>query len=306
MTSAVQPRIDARLLARMTGQLGDRKTIAGIVTAIGEAICAPLTQKIFQATAIKLDCSLAGATEGTRAEMAAPFDGKSALCETTLTEWSDDVVLACDGGLVIAATERLLGGTGAAKSAARPLSDIERDVAFVLFEAFASALGTTVGATGHECGFAFDGPLKRESDAREDAYAATLRLLVELDGRTYALQAVLPQDMLLKTVIQKPGAPEGTSQRAPKWVEQLTHKVHMSHVTMQANVALAPVTLSAASRLQPGDVLPFADEKDVRVLLKANGKDLYWCEFGKAGNRYMLRLQDRYGSEEDFIRQLTG
>lgn len=308
---SVTATMDKALLARMTGRLGDRRTIDAIAGALGTEMALPLAEGAQKVTGATLEIELKSVTAGTKAEIAAGFDDTQVLCEAAIAGWCDDLLLACDGRLAIALTERLLGGTGEAPAASRPLSEIEQDVATLFFEQMIEAMKRAVGKTADEhvgsCGTPFAGPLKREEDLSEDLFVACPTITIELAGTVYHATIVLPQHVALKTqvVSTKPERRNETAQR-PRWVEQLTQQVHTSSVSLQAEVDLAPVSLALASRLRAGDVIPFADERDVRVLLKANGKDLYWCEFGKSGDRYMLRLKDRYGSELDFIRQLAG
>lgn len=308
MPPVAAPRMDPRLLARMTGRLGDRKTIETISREIGDATAKTLCERLAKAVSVKAKIGSVDVSAGTRAAESDRYDENSALCEMTIAGWAEeDVLLSCRNGLVIACTEHLLGGESAdGGSIDRPLSEIERDVAGVILAAFGEALRAAVKPTSAipDCGAVFSGPLKRETDLDENDHVATVTVNIEIAGKAYSLDAVLPQHAVLKTTVARPLQPAGPTAR-PQWVEQLTQKVHTSNVTLQANVFLAPVTLAATSRLKPGDILPFRDEKDVRVLLKANGKNLFWCELGRAGNRYMLRLQERHGSEEDFIRQFT-
>lgn len=307
----VTATMDRDLLARMTGRLGDRRTIEAIAGALGTEMAVPLGKATQKVTGAALEVELASVDAGTKAEIAAGFDDTQVLCEAAIAGWCDDLLLACDGRLAIALTEHLLGGIGEAPKAARPLSEIEQDVAVLFFEQMVEAIRKTVGKTADEhagtCGTPFAGPLKREEDVSQDLFVASATIAIELAGAIYHATVVLPQFVALKTqvVATKPERRNEAVAR-PRWVEQLTQKVHTSSVTLQAEVGLTPVSLALASRLRAGDVIPFADERDVRVLLKANGKDLYWCEFGKSGDRYMLRLKDRYGSEQDFIRQLAG
>lgn len=307
MAAAVNSGVDPRLLARMTGRLGDDKAIEAITRDIGEVAAERLCKRLLDIVALRAELGSIDVSAGTRFDEAAGFDDDCALCEANLDGWAEGVLLACDNTFVIACTERLLGGENAGQGdEARALTQIERDVAAVLLEAFGDALRSTVNPTTGktECGAVFTGPLKREADLDENDHVATLTLRLEVSGRDYRCRAVLPQHILLKTQVAREETKSPREIR-PRWVEQLTQKVHTSNVGLQAYVSLAPISLADTSRLKAGAVLPFRDEKDVRVLLKANGKNLFWCELGRAGERYMLRLRERHGSEEDFIRELT-
>ena len=86
--------------------------------------------------------------------------------------------------------------------------------------------------------------------------------------------------------------------------EQLEQQVRRSTVSLEARIKLQSLTLDNISRLQPGDVIPFLDSKDVRVEINANGRDLYICEFGRSGAKYTVRVKDTHGSESDILHHL--
>lgn len=298
--------IDPRLIARMTGRMGDRRTIETTARILGESAGKDFAERLAATTGLDVEADELAVAIGTRAELATRFDTSAALCEAEIAGWSNAFLLGCDNDFVIACTENLLGGDNAArKGEARALSEIERDVAGMVLSALASAFAASLRTDAKAaCGSVFAGPLQRESDHDDDAHVAELTMTVTMGAAHFTCRALLPQEALLKTKIA-PAQTADTPASAPEWVEQLTQTVHTSNVRLEADIALAPLSLAATSRLKAGDILPFADEEDLRVLLKANGKNLFWCELGRAGNRYMLRLSERHGSERDFIRELS-
>jgi flagellar motor switch protein FliM len=40
------------------------------------------------------------------------------------------------------------------------------------------------------------------------------------------------------------------------------------------------------------------------VDVSANGKNLYVCEFGRAGDRYTVRVKDNVSSEDEILKHL--
>lgn len=304
---AVTKPMDIALLARMTGRLGEAPVIEAQMAAIGKATADGLANALLQATSVPMSIAPETALQGVRADMAATFGAQDVLCETTIEGWSLDLLLAVDSSFVIAITERLLGGESDGVPASRPLSEIEQDVAKLLFETFAETMRKAVYPKCDRaiCSNPFQGPLKRESDASSADFTAILVLDVTIGKASFKLRAMVPQAVVLKTKIAEPAAAAKTDNRPKHWTEQLSDKVQKSNVGLEARVRLVPLPLGTVAKLQPGSIIPFADEKDTRVLLRANGKDLFWCELGKSGERYMVRLQERHGSEEDLMKELT-
>ena len=44
--------------------------------------------------------------------------------------------------------------------------------------------------------------------------------------------------------------------------------------------------------------------KAIQVQVSANGRDLYDCEFGRAGEHYTVRVKDTIGGENDLLKDL--
>ncbi len=91
-----------------------------------------------------------------------------------------------------------------------------------------------------------------------------------------------------------------------EWADRLGDQVRRSQVTLEARIRLEDLTLGTISRLQPGDVIPFRDARDVQVEVNANGRELYICEFGRSGEKYTVRVKDTHGSESDILKHIIG
>jgi flagellar motor switch protein FliM len=115
---------------------------------------------------------------------------------------------------------------------------------------------------------------------------------------------IVPQQVLLKTTVVFPKGVAQARKAKSAWGEQLEQQVRRSAVDLEARIRLEDLTLDTISRLQPGDVIPFQDAKDVRVEISANGRDLYVCELGRSGARYTVRIKDTHGSESDILHHL--
>lgn len=85
-------------------------------------------------------------------------------------------------------------------------------------------------------------------------------------------------------------------------------QVKRSQVTLEARIKLETLTLRTISKLVAGDVIPFQALKqdDIGVEVSANGSKLYNCEFGKSGDRYMVRVKNNVNTDDEILRHLMG
>jgi flagellar motor switch protein FliM len=146
----------------------------------------------------------------------------------------------------------------------------------------------------------------RPADDYVDMHAALIRMKVEFGAVVTQFSVIIPQKVLLKTIVKAPVATITGSKTPAGWAELLQDQIRRSEVRVEARIHLTPLKLGAVSRLQAGDVIPFLEKGDVHVQVSANGRDLYTCEFGRAGDQYTVRVKDTAGSEEDLIRDILG
>src|SRR5690606_23819 len=115
---------------------------------------------------------------------------------------------------------------------------------------------------------------KPDEDGSENAFVAMINMSVGIGPILSTFHVIVPQNVLLKSVITSPRA-EKTQAADAAWKEQITEQVRRSKVTLEARIRLEAQTLDAISRLQAGDIIPFHDGGDVRVEMNANGRNLY-------------------------------
>jgi flagellar motor switch protein FliM len=218
--------------------------------------------------------------------------------------------MACGNGFVITLMETLLGAQPEfiAEPIKRPLSNIELDLAVMLFERFANVLRSGVNAPG---GFEpiFERPHNWENRPKPEAdhvdeFAALVHMSVKLGKIVSEFALIIPQKALLKTQVTAPKSKNQVSKARKEWAEQLANQVRKSQVTLEARVALESLTLLTVSKLAPGDVIPFLEKGDITVDVSANGKDLYACEFGRAGDHYTVRIKTTHSSDNEILRHL--
>ncbi|MFB2549676.1 FliM/FliN family flagellar motor switch protein [Ensifer soli] len=303
-----RPAFDPRLLARMTGTLGDDRAIGKICGELGHVLVAFLPDVIAGETGLTMAFEYKGFTTGAKSALIAAASDGTALCDFSLRNWCPDFTIACGSPVFIAMIETLLGALGSTPPKPRALSTIEIDLATAVFQRVADVLRSGVNAAG-----GFEPVGNRPYNAAErppaekgapDPFAAAIHLTVTLGNVQAPISLVIPQQALLKTVVAVPKGADAARKTKSDWSVHLEEQVRRSAVTIEARIRLERLTLDTISRLQPGDVIPFLDTQDVRVEVNANGRELYVCEFGRSGAKYTVRVKDTYASDNDILNHL--
>ncbi|SIQ02818.1 flagellar motor switch protein FliM [Rhizobium sp. RU35A] len=305
-------RIDHALLAKLTNGLGDRKTVEKICGDFGQLYSVFLPDVFHSETGIGIEVSYVGFQSGLMRDLIAELGDTVSFSDGQLRNWCPNFVLACGSGFVIALMERMLGAEESMvqQPPERPLSDIELDLATMVFERIANVLRSGVNAAG-----SFEPLLERPHNAGDRPppdpeapleYGATIRLAIDLGKVTSEIALIIPQRALLKTKVVVPKPKGQVAKNRQEWHDKLMEQVHRSQVTLEARIRLQTLALQTISRLAVGDVIPFEDKDDVKVQVRANGKDMYNCEFGRSGERYTVRVRDNVSTEDELIRHLIG
>ena len=297
--------MDQTLLARMIGKAGDRRTLEGLGNALAECAGPMFESSAGDAIGFPIATEFEEFDVGTRSELVAGLDVNTYSAKAGIAGWCDSIILAGNNVFFMALLEGMLGGNlpDGADIEPRELSPIERDVSTVVFKQFAEAIKSVVESP--PTGAVTIEPMAEDTESADETGSipsVLLKFVLTAGEMDSPLTVILPQRALLKATISEPA--EAPPPEQPEWMEQLSNQVTNSHVILEANIALSDSTLGEIARLQPGDVLPFADEGQVRTLLKASGKEIFWCEFGKAGNRYTVRVLEAHEQEQELIREL--
>jgi flagellar motor switch protein FliM len=307
-----RPGMDHALLAKLTGGLGDRATVEKISTDFG-LLYTEFLPDVFQSeTGIDITVSYAGCTSGLMADLIRDLGEGFCLVDGSLRNWSPNFVLACGNSFPIALMERMLGAEPASilQPIERPLSDIELDLATMVFDRIGNVLRSGVNAPG-----GFEPILERPHNAEDrpkpddlvaPEFGAAIRLSVELGAVKSDFVLVIPQRAFLKTLIVMPKPTGQLSASKQEWADRINEQVRRSQVTLEARIRLQSLTLGTISKLAAGDVIAFQDKQDVQVQVSANGKDMYSCEFGRSGERYTVRVKDNISTDDEILRHLIG
>lgn len=304
--------MDHALLAKLTGGLGDKRTIEKISTDFGRLYADFLPDVFNSETDISIEVAYTGCTSGLMNDLIADLGDTFSLSDGSLRNWSPNFLLACGNSFIIALMERMLGALPETieQPFERPLSDIELDLAQMVFGKMGEVLRSGVNAAG-----GFETLLERPHNAEDRPQAdpaqpaefgVMIRMSIELGKVTSELALVIPQRAFLKTKVVVPQSKGQFSKSKEEWQERISEQVKRSQVTLEARVRLQTLTLGTISRLAAGDVIAFQDKQDVSVQVSANGKDMYACELGRSGERYTVRVKDNISTEDEILNHLMG
>ncbi|MGK6316199.1 FliM/FliN family flagellar motor switch protein [Neorhizobium sp. DT-125] len=306
------PKMDLALLAKLTGGLGDKRTVERISGEFAHLYTEFLPDVFHSETGIRIGVSYLSCTSGLMNDLIADLGDGFALCDGALRNWCPNFVLACGNSFVIALMESMLGAAAEAiaQPIERPLSDIELDLAVMVFDRIANVLRSGVNAPG-----GFEASLERPHNAEDrpkpdelarPEFGVAVRMALELGPVVSEFALVIPQSIFLKTKVTAPKARGQVSKAKQEWADRMNDQVRRSHVTLEARIRLQKLTLGTISRLAAGDVIAFQDKQDVQVQVSANGKDMYACEFGRSGENYTVRVKDNISTDDEILRHLIG
>ncbi len=317
MAKAAQQRapvIDTSLLAKLTGGLSDRKTIAKVGSDIGHLYSEFLPDIFHSETGIAIDVEYIGSRSGLMTDLIANIGGNFSVADCSLRNWCPNFMMAVGNGFVIALMERMLGAAAdtIGEPDERSLSHIELDLAAMVLGRIGGVLRSGVNAPG---GFeaTIDPPFTANGKSAFEEmiaglYGVTVRMKIAIGKVSSEFALIVPQRPLLKTSIAAPKASAQALKKQAEWVDLISEQVKRSQVTLEARIKLETLTLRTISRLVTGDVIPFQDLKqdDIGVEVSANGSKLYNCEFGKSGDRYMVRVKNNVSTDDEILRHLMG
>ena len=310
--NAQVPAIDPRIFSLLTGELGSKQAVSKICSEFGQVLTSFLPDVVESETQLKLGFFYEGFEVGYKNDLIADLDDYMILVDVSLKNWCSDFTIACSSSVIMAMVECLMGGDPASivEPEARPASMIELEMAPMITDKIASVVKSAVSAPGN-----FEPQLSKPYNAGKrpkpaddyiDMHAALIRMKVEFGSLVTQFSVIIPQKTVLKTVVKAPAASTAAAKNAAGWAELLQEQIRRSDVRVEARIHLTPLKLGTISKLQAGDVIPFLEKGDVRVQVSANGRDLYSCEFGRAGDQYTVRVKDTAGSEEDLLRDILG
>jgi flagellar motor switch protein FliM len=274
-----------------------------------ENVTKACTEDFRNLATIPVKLVLEGIEGGTAGDLLAGERGSSAVALFEAPGWATRIVVSAQRTTVFSVVESLLGGDGAqpAHTEERPLSKIEVRVAGVFFASIAKALTAAfapVAPSAFNLVATADQPDFERIARTEPMVAAKYRLEVCETAMGEVLVAV-PSAAL--SALQKPLSrvpPKDTLRPDPGWTRQIEKEVNRASVTLVAVLDERPGTLGEITQFQVGEIIELKASPQSRVRVECNGDRLMWCDLGKSGGVYTLRVDAFVDREQEFIDEI--
>jgi flagellar motor switch protein FliM len=314
VSETVAPTIDAVLLAKLTGGLGDRRTVIKIATEIAQLYRDQLPEILRHEGGAGIEVDYVNCESGLMVDLVHNLGKDFAAAECSLKTWAPEFMLAIGNSCIMALMERMLGASPETiiTPEQRQLSDIELDMSAVVLSKIAGILRAAINIDGgHDIvlsrPFNSNGKTTLEEEIT-GKFGLLVRMTVTIGKVESDLCLILPQRALLSTSIIKPKPSAQALKKQEEWMEMISEQVKRSQVTLQARIRLQQLSIGTISRLVEGDVIPFLDvgQENICVEVSANGENMYNCEFGRAGDRYTVRVKNNVSSDDEILRHLMG
>ncbi|MBZ9766209.1 FliM/FliN family flagellar motor switch protein [Mesorhizobium sp. CA6] len=305
MTSPASPsETRALIIERLVGDSGEAAQVIGVGRGMAERAL-PLLQKALVAelgAAVTVDLQVVevGRVPEARSRAGDAF----ALTIVSSPASADAMTLVMDAHAVAVMVSALFGGDPDQPVAPieRDLSQIEADVATMVFQEVAAALNGS-GKRSLELRLpvpkATSGGEARRRVLRDGA-AVRIVFGVSTPTDTGTITVMIPQRVLLSTRGATARTEEGEASEFD-WRARFSEEVMRSTVRLEATMPLARLTLGDLAAFEPGQVIELEENAQVNARLGARDKTLFVCEFGKLGQNYTVRISHPHDAGQDFI-----
>ncbi|MBZ9813787.1 FliM/FliN family flagellar motor switch protein [Mesorhizobium sp. CA7] len=292
------------IIERLVGDSGEAAQVIGVGRGMAERAL-PLLQKALVAelgAAVTVDLQVVevGRVPEARSRAGDAF----ALTIVSSPASADAMTLVMDAHAVAVMVSALFGGDPDQPVAPieRDLSQIEADVATMVFQEVAAALNGS-GKRSLELRLpvpkATSGGEARRRVLRDGA-AVRIVFGVSTPTDTGTITVMIPQRVLLSTRGATARTEEGEASEFD-WRARFSEEVMRSTVRLEATMPLARLTLGDLAAFEPGQVIELEENAQLNARLSARDKTLFVCEFGKLGQNYTVRISHPHDAGQDFI-----
>ncbi|MFV0255927.1 FliM/FliN family flagellar motor switch protein [Candidatus Liberibacter solanacearum] len=296
------------LLARLTGKLGDRKTIERISYNLGQLYTKLLPKSFKEELDVDLNVSYGNHQSGKFSHILHSFKERFVFYKTSLNGGSSNLFIGCSNNLVIVLLETLLRASceTTQKSHNRSLSTIEKKLAHLIVTKIATVLDQCISTAqnnrvtldeNYELDF-----LKQNTNLLSNEFVTAITMVVTIDNIVSLFTLIIPQETLLKITLISLSGQGKSAIPLEDYPDQLNGNTYKIHVKIESRINLQKITLKDVLNLKIGQVMPFLDKEKVYAILNANGKEIYACELGRIGKNYTVRIQDRINFDQESLR----
>ncbi len=303
-SSASAPSVRSSIIERLVGDSGEASQVIGAGRSMAERAVPALQKRLAEEVGVPVTVALK-AVEVDRTTAARSRAGEVfAMTVVPSSTSSDALTMVIDGPAIAIMVCAMFGGDpgAAATPIERELSQIETDVATLVFEEIAQVLNGS-GKRSLDLRLpvprAWSGAAAKRHILRDGA-AIRVDFAISTSADTGTVSVMVPQRVLL--TLRSGAAPsEAEAPTGADWRARFSEEVMRSSVKLEATMPLARLTLGALAALEAGQVIEIGEAAQTQARLAARDKTLFVCEFGKLGQNYTVRINHAYDAGQDFI-----
>ncbi|AHA27634.1 flagellar motor switch protein FliM [Candidatus Liberibacter americanus] len=294
------PSFPPTLLARLTGKLGDKKTIERISSNFGQSYSEFLPIIFKEEIDIDITASYLDCKSGKFSQIISYFNEHFIFYNSSLKGWTDNFFVACSNDFIIKILERLLNTDQEITQSLqnRTLSIIEQKLAKLILTKICTTLNQLIAKsqnTNQTLGGPYDiDVLKKNTHPLSNEFVTAINIEIKLGTITSLLTLILTQETLLKTNIKNINTKKEEINKTQDTNDPLINKAYDLYVNVETRAKLKQVKIKDILQLKVGQIIPFLLNREKNhVTLNINGKDTYSCELGRIGNNYTVRIKER-------------
>lgn len=271
-----------------------------------ERVALACTDEVRALSPLRAEVTYLGLDSGRAADVFAADSGGRLTGMLHAAAWDAHLLVSLDRALIYAYVDVVFGGDGSQAPYAepRPLSRIEIRIAETLVTRLAGTLAAAFRPFAATT-FALDGEMGRADLDRlggPKARVAIARYRLAAGQGRGEFQLAIPDAVLtaLKPAFARPPSVRpGTAD--PGWAQQIHGEINRTRLAMRAVLEDRPRPLAEVAALRVGQILPLAATPRSPVRVECNGEPLLWCEMGRSGGVYTLRVHGFVDREQEFM-----
>ncbi|AKK19987.1 FliM/FliN family flagellar motor switch protein [Candidatus Liberibacter africanus] len=294
------------LLARLTGKLGDKKTIEKISSNLGYAYTQFLPKIFKENMDVDIDISYVNCHSGKFSHAINSFKENFVFHLASLRGWSCNFFMGCSNNLVITLLEYLLEAPPekTQKPHNRPLSTVEKKLAKRIIDQISTVIhqciSTSQDRVTHINEFYDIDFLKKSTTKLSNEFVTTINMTMNIADIICSFALIIPQEALIKTVLI-PSSHDKLKNKTEDLNDSSINQRYQLKVNIDTRIDLQKIKLKDILELKIGQVIPFLNKDKKCAILSANGKEIYSCELGRIGKNYTVRVKDRINFDQEIF-----
>lgn len=289
------------LIERLVGESAEPDRVSETARALGVRALAPITSSISDLLAMAIEVELETVELGRISQSFTGAADSDPMTVAASANSPDALLLSMDSRAVSLVTGLMFGADAEMVDAVteRPLTDIEKHLAALVFARVAEALNGS-GTRAMHVRFPLPLPIAGE-DRRKHVHrdGPSARLVFRMftptgEGR---ICVTMPQ----RIVLTPRGDDDANPGVAGEWQSRFGGEVMRSQVALEATIPLGKMTLGQIADLSAGQIIELPASAPGETKLSARDKTLFICEFGKLGQHYTVRVKHLFDPQQDFM-----